>query len=76
MGSKTLDSVLGAAEVRRDPVDEMQIGDRKKRTEEGYGTKEVKLKKNYDAVSKNGDTLELSEEGKRRGELVGYMPLH
>ena len=68
MESKTLDPVLGAAGVRREPADEMQTGDRKKRTDEGYGTKEVELKKNYDAVSRNGDTLELSEEGKRRGE--------
>lgn len=68
MESKALDSVLGAGGIRRETVDEMQTGDRKKGTEEGYGTKEVELKKDYDAVSKNGDTLELSEEGKRRGE--------
>lgn len=49
-------------------MDEMQIGDRKKRMGESYGNKEVKLKKNYDAVSKNGDTLELSEKGKRLEE--------
>lgn len=68
MESKVLDSVLRGAGVRREPVDEIQTGDRKRGTEEGYGTKEVELKKNYDAVSRNGDTLELSEEGKRRRE--------
>lgn len=68
MESKTLDPVLGTTEAGRYPINEIQIGDRKKRMGESYGNKEVKLKKNYDAVSKNGDTLELSEKGKRLGE--------
>lgn len=46
MESKTLDPVLEAAKVRRNSMDEMQIGDRKKRMEESYGNKEVELKKN------------------------------
>lgn len=45
MESKVLDSVLRGAGVRREPVDEIQTGDRKRGTEEGYGTKEVELKK-------------------------------
>lgn len=68
MESKTLNSVLGATEVRRDTVDEMQIGDRKKRTAKSYGSKDVELKEKYDAISKNGDTLELSGKGKRLSE--------
>lgn len=62
MERKTLDSVLGTTEVRRDSADEMQIRDRKKGTGNGYENKEVELKKNYNAISKNGDTLELSEK--------------
>ena len=45
MESKVLDSVLRGAGVRREPVDEIQTGDRKRGTEEGYGSKEVELKK-------------------------------
>lgn len=71
MESKALDSILRTTEVTRNPADEMSMEDRKKKTEEGYEkyeNKEVELKRNYDAVSKNGDTLELSEEGKKLGE--------
>lgn len=65
MESKTLDSVLGATEVRRNTVDEMQVGDKNKKTEGSYGNKDVELRKGYDTISKDGDTLELSEQGKR-----------
>lgn len=68
MESKILDSVLKTKEVTRNPADEISAGDRKKKTEEGYEGKEVELKRNYNAISKNGDTLELSKEGKELGE--------
>ena len=68
MESKTLDSVLKPTNVTGNPVSEMSAGDRKKKTEEGYGGKEIELKRNYDAISKNGDTLELSEDGKKLGK--------
>ena len=68
MKSKTLDPVLGTAEAGRYPINEMQMGDRKKRMDESYENKKVELKKNYEAVSRSGDTLELSEKGKRLGE--------
>lgn len=68
MESKTIDSVLRTTEVTKNPADEVSAGGRKKKTEEEYGNKEVELKKNYDAVSKNGDTLELSEAGKKMKE--------
>lgn len=68
MENKTLDSVLIPTNVTGNPVNEMSEGDRKKKTEEGYGGKEIELKKNYDAISKNGDTLELSEDGKKLGK--------
>lgn len=68
MESKALDSVTRTAEVMRNPADEMTAGDWKKKMEEKSGNKEAELGKNYDAVSKNGDTLELSEEGKKLGE--------
>ncbi|MDE6015802.1 MAG: hypothetical protein K2H41_08925 [Acetatifactor sp.] len=67
MESKALDSVLRTTEVMRNPADEISAGDRKKKTEEGYGNKEVELIRNYDAISKNGDTVELSEEGRQLG---------
>lgn len=68
MESKALDSISRTTEITRNPADEMTAVDGKKKTEEGYGNKELDLKKNYDAISKNGDTLELSEEGKKMGE--------
>lgn len=68
MESKNIDSVLRTTEVTKTPTDEMSAGDRKKKMEEGYGNKEVEMKRNYDAISKNGDTLELSEEGKKMGD--------
>lgn len=68
MESKTLDSVLKPTNVTGNPVNEMSAGDRKKKMEEGYRGKEIELKKNYDAISKNGDTLELSKDGKKLGK--------
>ncbi len=68
MESKSLDSILRTNEIKRPQVDEMSAADRKKKTEEEGGNKEIEMKKSYDAVSKNGDTLELSEEGKKMGE--------
>lgn len=68
MESKSLDSILRTTEIKRTQVNEMSAGDRKKKTEEEYGDKEIEMKKSYDAISKNGDTLELSEEGKKMGE--------
>lgn len=70
MESKVLSSVLRTTEVTRNQTDEMPAGDRKKKTEEGYGNKEVALKRNYDAISKNGDTLELSEKGKKMSDNI------
>lgn len=67
MENKALDSVSRKTEVMKSPSDEMTAGDRKKKTEEKSENKEVELKKNYDAISKNGDTLELSKEGKKLG---------
>lgn len=68
MESKALDSVLRTTDATRNSGDEISAGDRKKKTQEEYGNKEVELTKKYDAVSKNGDTLELSEDGKKMGE--------
>lgn len=39
----------------------------KEQTGGEYAGAEVSLKRNYNAISKNGDTLELSEEGKSLG---------
>lgn len=68
MESKALNSIMRTTEVTRNPVDEMSTEQSKKMTEERYENKEVELKRNYDTISKNGDTLELSEEGKNMGE--------
>lgn len=68
MESKALDSALKATNVAINPADEISAGDRKKKAEEGYGNKAVELKRGYDAISKNGDTLELSDVGRILGE--------
>lgn len=71
MESKAVDSVLGTTEVGRNRADKMPADDREQKTGEGYGNKKVELKRKYEAVSKNGDTLELSEEGKKSREHMG-----
>lgn len=65
MESKALKSVL-KTDVTEKPVNDMQSEDRRKKLKEGYGIKEVGMRK-YGAISKNGDTLELSESGKELG---------
>lgn len=71
MESKTLDSVLRTTEAERNPRTEMPAqdrGNREAKMNEANESKEAAPKKKYDAVSKNGDTLELSEDGKKMGE--------
>lgn len=71
MESKALDSVVRTTEVEKNPRTEMTTenrGSRETKMDEGYERKEAAPKKKYDAVSKNGDTLELSEDGKKMGE--------
>lgn len=70
MESKTVDLGLKETDVRRNTVSEMPAGDRRKKVEEAYGSKEAGLKKCYDAVSKNGDTLELSTSGKKLSDSM------
>lgn len=67
MDSKAIDSAVKATDITRILKNETQTGDRENKTEE-YGGKEIELKRNYDAVSKNGDTLEISEDGKKLSE--------
>ena len=43
------------------------LGKVKKRTEGERSGMEISLKRNYNAISKNGDTLELSEAGRTLG---------
>lgn len=69
MESKPLDSVLKTT-VTGNQVNEMPAGDSRKKTEDGYERKEAGLKRDYDAISKNGDTLELSEKGKKLGRYM------
>lgn len=64
MESKILDSVI-KTDVKENQINEMRRGEKIKKTEDEYGRKEVNLIRDYDAVSKNGDTLELSENGKK-----------
>lgn len=64
MERKTLDSVI-KTEVRGNQVNEMPICEKPPKTREGHGAGETGPKKKYDAVSRNGDTLELSENGKK-----------
>lgn len=66
MESKALDSVA-KTDVTKNQVNEIPAGEKAKKIEERYETKADELKKRYDAVSKNGDTLELSEKGKKMG---------
>lgn len=40
----------------------------KMKTKGGEGGEETALKKNYDTISKNGDTVELSENGRKLQE--------
>ena len=39
----------------------------KEQTKGKYVSMEINLKRNYNAISKNGDTLELSEAGRSMG---------
>ena len=65
MENKISDSVR-KTDVKKNQANEIQAGEKIKKTGEEYGRKRVELKRNYDAISKNGDTLELSEEGRKK----------
>lgn len=63
MGNKTLDSVMNTLDVMKNRESQMTAAGKKKETEE-YRSGRAALKRNYDAVSKYGDTLEISTNGK------------
>lgn len=67
MQSKALDTVSRTTEAVRKPQSETPAEERQQKTEERHISKEVEMKHNYEAISKNGDTLELSEDGKKMG---------
>lgn len=69
MGSKISESVF-KADAKGNQVNETARGKTEK-TENRYGRKEEVLTRNYDAVSKNGDTLELSENGRKMAGKPG-----
>lgn len=62
------ESVSGKTTNTSNPPTEIDVRKGKEKIGEEYVGKEVSLKKNYNAVSKNGDTLELSEAGRALGE--------
>lgn len=64
MESKALDSAI-KTDVKGNQANQMVKEEKIKKTEEGYAKKEIEPERNYEAVSKNGDTLELSEDGKK-----------
>lgn len=63
MENKTLGSAIKTIDVTKNPENERAADGRKKKTKD-YGSKGVALKRNYNAISKYGDTLEISESGK------------
>lgn len=64
MESKALNSVL-RTEATGSQVNEVPAEDRRKKTEAEHEGKEAGVHGNYEAISKNGDTLELSDHGKK-----------
>lgn len=67
METRALDSALAKTAAANYTAEEKQPTEQTKKAEIAYKSAEVDLKKKYAAVSKNGDTLELSEAGKRLG---------
>ena len=63
MENRTPEYIL-RADIKKILQEKIQEGNAGK-TNGKYGKKVIPLKGNYDAVSKNGDTLELSEKGKK-----------
>lgn len=55
---------------------ETDLGKVKEQTGGKYANMEIRLKKKYNAISKNGDTLEISEAGKSLGvhTEMGELP--
>lgn len=66
MSVKTPEYILEAVfrkGAKSAPMNGMSAGDQKANGR--YGKTEIVTKKTYDAISKNGDTLELSDYGKK-----------
>lgn len=60
-------------EVGKKSADQQNINNEK--IEKGYGAAGKHVERKYKAVSRNGDTLELSEAGNRLGEKEAQMLL-
>lgn len=68
--TKTLDSVLKGTDITANSAKEVATVEKKQSQSNEYVNKDITLEKKYDAISKNGDTLELSENGKKLGEHI------
>lgn len=67
MENKITESVFRNTENVMNPPKGEDIVKVKKQIGGEYTGKEIELKRNYSAISKNGDTLELSEAGRSLG---------
>lgn len=74
MGNKTLDSVMNRIDAMKNRGSQVTAAGKKKEMEE-YRNSRTALRRNYDAVSKYGDTLEISEGGKKIGEHSNKEPV-
>lgn len=67
MDNKITEAVFGITENVGNPSKGIDSGKAKEQTGGKYASMEISLKRNYNAISKNGDTLELSEAGRSLG---------
>lgn len=64
---KITKSVLTKTENARNLPKGANLGKGREQTEGEYASMEINFKRNYNAISPNGDTLELSEAGRSLG---------
>lgn len=67
MDNKITEHVLGKTVNTENLPKETDSGKVKEQTGGKYASMDISLKKNYNAISKNGDTVEISEAGRSLG---------
>ncbi|MCI8299883.1 MAG: hypothetical protein HFI69_05960 [Lachnospiraceae bacterium] len=67
MNNKITESILGKTVNTENSPKEADLGKAKEQTGGKHASMEISLRRNYNAISKNGDTLEISEAGKLLG---------
>lgn len=73
MDNRITEPVSGKTVITENQTQETGLGKAKEQAGGKYGGMEIDLKRTYNAISKNGDTVEISEAGRKLGVETEHL---